>query len=669
MKTALNKTNAGSRRAGFSTLMVVISVSLVVLLLLAAAYRSTLHSIDFEGKVRIRVDHAQKENAFLRSLVSLAAKGAADSMRQQGASGVSDSSWEAIIRQAMLDCNAINSQSGVVAGMLPSEQRLSSNTGDLQEDGFSLQTLVNAPPDWTNTSGSDLVMPGIGTSRPGYPAVLTSSNTSSQEAKYPLISRERKLSNIGEEFTIHTYPNINFGYLRQGERFIAKRNWWAFDVDYSSANSEQSGLAPVRKRYVLSLYEIPSQMPISVAAVAALGSYRDGRLWNDGITIEGAIVASAANVTAGLDTNATLATRGDMSMQSGARVGEFTMGNDSAQKSGVRESYVASRSRDEFMPVSSAGDSGRVAFIPINPGWRFYQLDFAKLSDISYPKNINQITGADSWEWYSRGALQCPMRVLITEYQPNLGTRPQTIEVYLRKGNTTVKQVYTTDATQVGGEVKAWPIGDSNFPFRPNNPNAKINAEGLDFDVQVLPGWLTSQGASIEENNAVVFNVVPNETKNIKNQMGSWVPELNAGEYLSASEVCRVVLTNCRDFDAFTKGFSIVSDMMVVIAEDLNIINTRPFSMFSPAVRYRDNDESLVDFTGQLGGLNLNPTDPAAVVRPISFGYGMTRADANTTQDLDPNKVKARLVGVNDPDELPPINMMNWLLVVEQVQE
>ena len=63
---------------------------------------------------------------------------------------------------------------------------------------------------------------------------------------YPIISTRKLHGTLAQSgvglpvadyplFNLLTYPQINFGYAKPGEPFVAKRNWWAFSMDVAGA--------------------------------------------------------------------------------------------------------------------------------------------------------------------------------------------------------------------------------------------------------------------------------------------------------------------------------------------------------------------------------------------------------------------------------------------------
>ncbi len=86
-----------------------------------------------------------------------------------------------------------------------------------------------------------------------------------------------------------TYPNIGFGYQQPGDlNFIARRVWWRIPLVYQTTPqtaADQAGVShypSAQANFILSVYEIPSQLPISGNANLKIGFNADGAAWGNG---------------------------------------------------------------------------------------------------------------------------------------------------------------------------------------------------------------------------------------------------------------------------------------------------------------------------------------------------------------------------------------------------
>ena len=89
--------------------------------------------------------------------------------------------------------------------------------------------------------------------------------------------------------------------------FIARRVWWRIPLVYNPARmtqEDQGGATPIYRypsataNYVLSVYEIPSQLPISGNANLQIGNNADGTTWGSGVTISGMTLGSQGSIYA-----------------------------------------------------------------------------------------------------------------------------------------------------------------------------------------------------------------------------------------------------------------------------------------------------------------------------------------------------------------------------------
>jgi hypothetical protein len=135
-----------------------------------------------------------------------------------------------------------------------------------------------------------------------------------------------------------------------------------------------------------------------------------------------------------------------------------------------------------------------------------------------------------------------------------------------------------------------------------------------------------------------------------------------------------LVLQECANLTSFTKGFSLVSNLRTYIGDDFNMTPyasapptgyTPPAtgyfpacSLFVPEKRYGvEIDPYAINFDGRLGSLTSD--DAADPTRPLDSksASGSTFAADRITVNLRP---------ITHPVELPPITMMNWLVVLEE---
>jgi hypothetical protein len=132
-----------------------------------------------------------------------------------------------------------------------------------------------------------------------------------------------------------------------------------------------------------------------------------------------------------------------------------------------------------------------------------------------------------------------------------------------------------------------------------------------------------------------------------------------------------LVMLDCDDLTAFTKGFSVVTNFRLYIGDDFNIVETTPpsgsglsspyyppTSLFAPERRFgTDKDPLNVVQSGQVGSLAAD--DSNSPIRPFDLKTG-------TGNSFAASQITANLLQITHPAALPPVTMMNWLVVLEE---
>jgi hypothetical protein len=131
------------------------------------------------------------------------------------------------------------------------------------------------------------------------------------------------------------------------------------------------------------------------------------------------------------------------------------------------------------------------------------------------------------------------------------------------------------------------------------------------------------------------------------------------------------ILQECNDLTSFSKGFSLVTNLRLFIGEDLNVVAASPpsgytpsgsyyppCSIFTPEKRYGvEKDPFGVNFSGQVGSLASDLITDAVypLDSKVMSGTAMTAS-----------KIHASLYPISHPADLPPISLMNWLVLIEE---
>ncbi len=745
--------------SGYVSLLVVISTGTLLTLLTIHAYKRAAAAHSVQSKSQLRVDYAEKEEAILRSIVAITPNRAIRAM--QGGSAVNAASkapmsWQRIFSDALDMANSRTSISNSLRTTIGIADLRVGNAGD-SALGSTDQIFRSVVPEEGYVSAG--VNRSLGA---GYPASLTCdvTTTSTNDFVYPIISDYKYPSvtvNSGPQFNNRSkfglipYPKINFGYAKPGEDFVAKRNWWAFSMNVAGNDASLTKVATTNREYVLSIYEIPSQLAISAASFMSLGTYESGDAWNeDNVKIDGNMFVGRAEVSGGgADSTKydALASRRSMTLGEGTLINDENFGDDPFA-AGFREFYQTDKTK--ILPVSLASESGRAAFIPISRGretdgtrdvYPFLDRFAAPLEGAE-----NNVLSSTKWNQYSRGSMQCAMRLTVTnvksstnqtptmlelEYYPPTGDRvtmklPQdeTILTNLPAGFVKIANEGQTHdfKTQIVDVAYGIPstIPGKGFTFRPGlsgnvffdnsvfgdpyvgvvkegywRPRAPFGLKNLTVSsnptdpaqtcIAVYPERMrkflqTVGGAGSERNHSLVVNL------DYLNQRADPYPNPPARPRIPCVDSdIGVVLQECADLTGFTQGFSLVTNLRLYFGGDFNTSPTTapngyipavtktnttgrflpPCSLFAPEKRYgADVNPFGISISGQIGSLasvdkvNSSDADPT-MVRPLE-SKNMNGVSINSAN------IEVNLSRMRDPSELPPITMMNWLVLLEE---
>jgi hypothetical protein len=722
------------RSRGYVSYILVLSVGALLTVLTMSAYKYAGASQTVQKETQLRVDYTEKEDAILRGIVNIVPNRAIRAMQNgSNTSGtVRDSlRWKNIFSEALDQAGARSSISSTLATEIGGSTAVVANSGDisvLNEDVKDANGVVIKSANIDKVFDaidpeSGLVSPGIGRSLgTGYPAPLetTNSNVTSRDPVYPIISNAKVYGSLAQsslplsvtDYPRHNkipYPEIRFGYCAPGQLFVAKRNWWAFSLHLGEhaglLKSYARGDSQVGERdFILSIYEIPSQLAISAEAFTKIGTHADGTPWQHA-NIQGGIYSTRTQVDSGMHVDRLMARRG-LTLGSDVTVGANTI-EGNPMTPGVREKYEVTTG--SYMPVALASDSGRAAFVSINRGADFFDR-FAHTTETS-------VLSPTTWNNYSVGALQCAMRLDITgvasatdrtptalRFQYLKGGVRQTVDIPLTTG---VAPGLPTGYIKIADEGQTYDFGtqlvdvaygansyyyfktgvtgaiafnNSTFGdplvgttksgyFRPTYPFEVKMLQGVKPSIAVYPerfkAFLASLGADgLDVNHSLVINV-DYTTSGIN--MPAYKPNIPCTD-----SDYGVLMTECDDLTSFTKGFSLVTNLRLYIGDDFNVVSTTPpagsglptpfyppASLFAPEKRYgTDFDPYKVEVAGQLGHLKGDDGGNTPVhLLDFKMASETNAAAANIDVNLRP---------ITHPAELPPVTMMNWLVVIEE---
>ena len=591
---------------GYITVILVLSVALVASALMTSVFRATLRSQDTQKVAQVRVDVDQRESAILRAILAIAPNRTIQAMSANSSLAPTPYRWQTIFTEAIALANAANADVDGVGASVAAGAR-TSNAADFTG---STTNIFRA------ASGTGVVFAGVN-SRPygAYPDFLvpapgaTVTNLQSLDATYPIITYEkiyqdRSFGGPELDTTLYPvfnripYPNIRFGYAQPGDKFVAKRNWYAFSIRYPIS---ARGVPRNRKQYILSIYEVPTQVALSASTFMSLGRHDDGPAWQ-GIQINGSVFADRILAEKTLAINR-MSSRTGIDIMASPVVGGTNVPADFDSDDTV-QSFESKNTG--FYPVSVAAASGRVAFIPLNRGLDFYRFT-GTVSD------ANRLSPT-SWNDYSIGALQCAIKVSVTGVLSADDQTPQQIVVKYKKNG---GDVSTT--LQRGNN---WPFdnetGGTSIPFQTELTETGRNC--LTLHVNRLQPWLSALGASGPDiNHSVAINPDPSFTN------------VRAPEFPSNPLDMGVVLRGGSDLTAYTKGFSLVANVRLFFADDLNTVTTAtpagsglttstftpPIAIYAPEKRWGTTSEGrFVKFRGQLWNPGLRQRSHGPPARP-----------------------------------------------------
>lgn len=634
-------------KSGYVSILVVVSLSAVMLLMLTASFRFSIQNQEIQKKSQMRIDYTNREQALLRSMLTEAPNCAMLNMMADSDSSASGTKtrWRWIFERARIKADGEFSLDETIAAGLGLSQNgtiLSGNTGDGSQDHikYSIDAVkpqpathwfyVNAGLNGTTTLLGDGVPESL---------ALSDFNVEKLDRDRPIITLDKTYSN-GDRYKLIPYPNITFGYIKQGQNFLAKRNWWAFSITYGSESKDATGVETKTKNYVLSIYEVPSQLALGSTATTFLGKHEDGSAWEN-INIDGGVFARKVT-TEGSITLDWLSSREGISLSGDSSIGGVRHDNFSGNLPS-REKHQADTGN--FFPLSNSSDSGLVAFLPITRG----AAAFDDLEDIT----DNNRASPTSWNYYSRPALQTVMKLRVEDVISLANPTPTSISFTYMKGG-----IATTETFDRGNN---WPTEDSaegaTFPFQlETTPLGRL---AISVYVDRLTSFLATAGAdSLAINNSLIVNA------NYRDNVTITKPNIP-----SLSSDISLVLRGTKDLTPFTTGFSLVTPFRMYLANDVNIVSNGvdsggneifpPLSLFAPEKRFGVREEAMnIEFKGQINHIGNNSSSN---VRLMDLRSGVD-------DEVIPDNIQADLHSISELSQLPPINQMNWLVVIEQVE-
>ncbi len=645
-------------KQGFASILTVTSVGIALLIVMISMYENTVESQKAEANHMLRGDYQQREEAFLRAMTNIIPNRAIIGMKDNSWqwSTRRNLSWKQIIDDAITQSNSEIAIDSDIASSLGVNTMRSGNIGD--NDIYSMDVVS---PGFSEQYWQHISSGANRTASSNYPPPLETTNYyERRDSRYPIISHLKAYGSSAEgwvhedvnkypQFNIINAPSMHFNY-QAGDTLIAKHNWWVFKMNFADQDNNTTNLPSRTKYFLISLYEIPSQLPINGASFTALGAHSDGTEWSN-IDIQGTVFGQKV-VTEGSFTTDAIASRKGVTLSDNTIVGDLTTGitGNNPFASNARD---LEQSKGKTFPISSASDGGRVSFIPINRGLEFYDRYTSNKESINSSNSVSP----SSWDYYSIGAKRCAMRLDVIDVTAADNQTPTAIRFTYQKNGTTESQTFYKGDN--------WPNPDTAlgelFPF-----HTQITTDGrpaVSVHAERISNYLASQNAeSTEINHSLSINV--DYISNIS---------IRPPAFPSLDDDISIVMLDAKDLSAYTRGFSLVTNMRLIIADDTNIVETTtpdgitlpyeekyypPLSMFAPEKRFGSSNNPVpVQIEGQLGSVTKNNASPTRIADLKSGASG----------EVVPGNISATLKPISHPAALPPINMINWMVVIREI--
>lgn len=637
---------------GYAALPLVSGLALMFTLSLAMLFKRTLMNRDQAAQAQLSVDYHQREDALLQAVVTLLPEKAIACLKADLEAGEGHA-WADLFNEAVAVSGGSERLSPAMVTALGLARMRSGDAAD--------QSAVTVRSRITSLTGeAGKVTPGTTAfaevfSQPAFagkvPPLLDMSGALQEaDAERPILSDNKKyvtqepglLADVAAHptFNLIPYPNIRFGYAAPGEPFVAKRNWWAFTVHYDSRTGRAA------RHYVLSLYEVPSQMPIEASAFASIGRHQDGTAWNaNTVSIQGSVYADRLQVTEAYGADR-LAGRSAVDLTQEIQLGGTSMraGFDAL---GERERLQAA-SGSEALPAAISANSGRLAFFPLPTGSAYLQRPAADLT-------------TTLWDSYIAGAGRCPVTVEALAMVSYEDQTPVKLRVRFAGAGGGTQEVILERGVN-------WPTvfedGGAVIPFQTELTNSSRSC--LTFHPSLLDAWLQSHGGeSVVSNHSLYFGVDTTVDPLLTVRALSDPP--------AAEDMC-VIIRQGKDITGYGQGLSVAGPLRVYVGDDLNAVPLAavpagsglpvgtefypPLSIYAAEVRVGTTGFNRpIDHRGQLGSLAQGGT---ASWRPLDMKSGSDDA-------VHTDSISAELKPLRSPAELPPVHPMNWLVVVEEI--
>ena len=438
-------TNLPRKRSerGASLLILVSIIGLAFIVTVAGFLVATSTDQDIARLASTKIDVATREDALMREVLKQAAMGTApNTTALTGATGTPQT-WTEIMSAAASNLIAITyvNPAEITAltatGTVFPPNMVPANLADTGGALLGIFQGYNQEVPFGGTSGLLDVVPANaalaaleppllnwpGSWPPSVTLVPATALTTPQEfflgSQYPTTSTPVTSYSASFRWSLMTYPNVRFGYKQPGNPFIARHVWWRIPIDYSTTQQtveDQGGATPIFRypsvtaNYVLSVYEIPSQLPISGDTNLQIGTNQSGTAWGSAISITGSIYGDQIQLASGTYGSAVqnngISSREGVTITGSSTVGGVAYTGSTFDAPGTREVIDQKQTTIGAAPVSVAADDGKVLMVPVMPGNQFY---------MQAPSNT-----PSHWDLYARPYYRCRIRVIISDTSSTL---------------------------------------------------------------------------------------------------------------------------------------------------------------------------------------------------------------------------------------------------------
>jgi hypothetical protein len=673
---------------GASLILLVGIIGLAFIVTIAGFLVAASNGQDTARLATAKVDIATREDALMREILQYSATGLLP-----GTDGITGppATWTTIMTNAVTQLHATTYADPVeLAAISGLSGVITANTGDTGGTALGIfKGYLNSEVPFGGTSPGT-ILPNLD---PTYlsavepPLMLWSGNASLSSAtalttpqefflgsQYPagVTSSVLKLS-VSNRWARILYPNVRFGYKQPGNLFVARRVWWEIPVLYQTTQQTVEDQSTVFRypsaaaTYVLSVYEIPSQLPISGNGNLQIGLMADNTAWGSGIQVAGSIYGGQVQLSAG--TYNAVSSRQQVNVLSGATVGGVnyaTSTNNLFDQPGTRETMALTQTPGAAAPVSVAGNDGKVLLVPVMPGNQFYM-------SVATPTH---------WDLYARPYYRCRIRIIISGTNSTLiynsatgainstaGAGAIQVDVYTSADttnrpdqllgfldstatHTTYAQGYTGDTTGNGNAAYAWPTAPSWMNY---TSTGTADRNLLIIDIPTMVSTLGTGTASVDS--AQLYSVYVGSSPTVE---PATPPSPTPPPYTEPG----IGITNCNDLSLFTSGLSIVTNQTLYLLGSFNQVNITggtlppPTSIYAPEVRYGMSGAiSPVTLAGQV---SVDPSSNAMLLtNPLSL------VNASGTP-IPATSISANLSEITDPTLIPPISRMSLMFTIEK---